>query len=86
MIRDKFTHNYMIIRPTIGDLTGYERGNIMEMTRLLTGADLGYNSRWTIKTMGKNILIHPLNAPHIWAKRLTTLQHVRIHFTPRLRK
>ena len=86
MIRDRFVHNYQITKATAGDLTGYERGNIMEMTKLLTGTDLGYNSRWTIKSIGKKILVHPLNAPHIWAKRLTTLQHIRTHFTPKLRK
>lgn len=80
------THNYEVVDPQTGDITGYRPGNYMEMARLLTGTDLGYNSRWTVKRMNGTVDVHPLNAPSIWSKRTMTLKRVRTHFKPRMRQ
>lgn len=58
MIVEQITHNYVVLPPTQADLTGFKVGGLMRTKEVISGSDLGVNSRWVVVAKKGNIFTY----------------------------
>lgn len=79
-IVDSMTHQYQVVTPTEGNLTGFHEDGRM-ITRIpLDGSDLGFGSNWVITQVNDKVKFHALNAPSVWSRRVYFMSDIRRHF------
>jgi len=63
-IQDVFDHKYQALAPYPSDLSGFKTGTLMLAKHVLSGSDLGVDSRWVVKKIDKNgiVTFYPVSA------------------------
>ena len=83
MIVEQIPHNYVVLPPTQADLTGFKVGGLMRTNGVISGSDLGINSRWAVVSKKHDVFTYrSVESPQtvwVWTGRIADLQTI---FTP----